>query len=205
MKRISFFALIAVLLCITVCSCSHSTDTGSTTDIALLESKLADVSEANARDSAKIDELISQISKLSPPSDTVTPQVTAPPSSDAETSVGFTYTVSDGTATLTGYSGSEKALVLPASIDGYRVTAVADSAFADSFIESVIISEGIQCIGWFAFNGCVKLRSITVPSSVTSIGYGALGSADSPITVYCHSNSFALKYAKSYGLTYTVI
>ena len=126
-------------------------------------------------------------------------------SEESNKAIGFTYTLDGGNATITGYIGNEKSIIIPASIDGYKVVAIADRAFADTFIESVIISESVTSIGWFAFDGCIKLKSITVPSSVTSIGYAAFGNAESPVTVYCHSDSFALKYAKSYGLSYTVI
>ena len=118
---------------------------------------------------------------------------------------GFKYIVSGDTATITGYSGEEKQLVIPASVDGYRVVSIADGAFENSDIKSVIISDGISSIGWFAFNGCHALKSITIPASVVEIGYSALGTAGTPATIYCHSDSFALSYAKSYGLTYTVI
>ena len=124
----------------------------------------------------------------------------------ADPVIGFSYTLSaDGEACITGYVGKEDNLVIPASIDGYRVTSIGDRAFEGYSLKSVIISEGIKSIGWFSFYGSITLSSITVPSSVTSIGYSALGEPSSRLTVYCHSNSFAKTYAQSFGLTYVVI
>ena len=153
----------------------------------------------------RIEELMAQLNALKAETETKAPETVPPADTELGTSTGFTYTLSDGLATITGYNGEDKQIVIPASIDGHRVTAIADGAFEDSSIKSAIISDGIETVGWFAFNGCVSLRSVTIPSSVKSIGYSAFGSADSALTVYCHSESFALSYARSYGLSYTVI
>ena len=119
--------------------------------------------------------------------------------------LGFKYILVDKCASITAYEGSNTKIVIPTTIDGYKVTSIADGAFENSNISNVIISEGVESIGWFAFDGCTALKSITIPSSVKSIGYSAFGTAESSLTIYCHSESFALSYAKSYGLTYTVI
>ena len=204
MKKFSLIFLIAVIVGISVCSCAVHSNQDNGDQLAALESQLAMLSVAESEGAQRIDELLGQISDLekqtcsSPPSETTTP-------SDETQKVGFTYTVSNNGATITGYSGNEKNIVIPASVDGYTVVAIGDNAFIDTSIESVIISESVTSVGWFAFDGCVKLRSITVPSSVTSIGYCAFGNAESIATIYCHADSFVLKYAKSYGLSYTVI
>jgi len=43
----------------------------------------------------------------------------------------WTYTVNNGNATITGYTGTETELVVPGEIDGYAVTAIADNALGD--------------------------------------------------------------------------
>lgn len=57
-------------------------------------------------------------------------------------------------------------------IDGkeYKVTQVADGAFAGSKAQKVVIKSGITKIGKNAFKGCKKLKSVTIPSTVTEIG-----------------------------------
>ncbi len=69
----------------------------------------------------------------------------------------FEYTVLyDGTAEITHYTGSAETLVIPSEIDGYKVTS----------------------IGEYAFEDCDSLTSITIPDSVTSIGYGAFSDTE---------------------------
>lgn len=112
----------------------------------------------------------------------------------------FLYTVNDGTATVTGYTGNEETLIIPSAIDGYTVTAIADNAFEGSAFKSIVVSSGIVKIGWFCFRNCEELRSVILPASVGSIGYSAFGGASEHLTVYAPSGSFALQYAQSYGL-----
>ncbi len=65
------------------------------------------------------------------------------------------------------YLGSDKAVIIPAEIDGKKVKAIGDDAFAKrENLESVVISDGIQILGWDVFNGCKKLKNIIIPESV---------------------------------------
>ncbi|MBR2354212.1 MAG: leucine-rich repeat protein [Clostridia bacterium] len=117
----------------------------------------------------------------------------------------FLYKKEGTTAIITGYTGSDSHIVIPSVIDGYQVTAIGDSAFTSKKIKSVIISNGIKKIDWFAFNECTALVSVTIPQSVTSIGYSAFAPQSNTFTIYCHNDSFAHKYAKSYGWSYSLI
>ncbi len=220
MKKTIIATAISFILLIALISCTQ-TPTSDTSDnsalISSLESELAALrEEQSASDSdnqKRIDELTSLLNSLlaaeSAGGTNATSNSTPSQSSEATTETapkaGFTYTVTDGNATLTGYTGSETSIVVPTSIDGYTVTAIGDSAFRDSKIKSIALPNSVESIGWFAFDGCTRLTAITVPSSVKKIAYGAFGSSDSSLTIYCHSDSFALKYAKSYGLSYAII
>ncbi|MBR2292838.1 MAG: leucine-rich repeat protein [Clostridia bacterium] len=117
----------------------------------------------------------------------------------------FLYTVENGEATITGYTGTDTHLTIPTVIDGYVVTAIADSAFSSDTLQSVVIPNGITKIGWFAFSDCSLLTAVTLPSSVSSIGYSAFPSSIKGFTIYCHGDSFAQRYAASYGMSYTII
>ena len=117
----------------------------------------------------------------------------------------FLYNVDGEYATITGYTGSEERLVIPAMIDGYTVREIADSAFSSNQLKSIIITNGIEKIGWFAFQSCPTLIAITIPDSVSSIGYSAFPMQSKNFTIYCSNNSFAQQYAKSYGISYTVV
>ena len=80
----------------------------------------------------------------------------------------------DGTAEITGYTGSAKELEIPGELDGYTVTSIGDWAFDFwTSLTSVTIPDSVTSIGDWAFYHCISLTGITIPDSVTSIGYGA--------------------------------
>lgn len=111
----------------------------------------------------------------------------------------YTYITEDGEIILTGYTGREKNVSLPSEIDGVRVTSIGKETFKNTAVEAVILPDGIESIGWFAFSGCSNLKSIAIPSSVERIEYGSFDGCSS-LTIYCEKGSFAEKYAKSYGI-----
>lgn len=80
----------------------------------------------------------------------------------------------DGTLGISGYAGTETELVVPASLEGMRVTQIADGAFMDNKnIVSVSLPEGITGIGKEAFRLCTNLESIQLPDSLQEIGVSA--------------------------------
>lgn len=60
----------------------------------------------------------------------------------------FSYSIlEDGTAVITGYSGNESMVLIPAEVDGKRVTGIGDYAFEKcENITGVVIPEGISSI-----------------------------------------------------------
>ena len=132
--------------------------------------------------------------------------------SDKETEVGvdkdekdiFKYTVIDGMACITQIESDEKNIVIPYLIDGYKVYSIGSDALSSASVESIVISSGIEKIDWFAFKGCPSLVSVSIPDTVGSIGYGAFDGASSSFVIRCSRDSFAQRYAKSYGITYDI-
>lgn len=85
----------------------------------------------------------------------------------------FAFTTNNGAITITGYTGSGGAVVIPATTNGWPVTTIASNAFSsDTTITSLTIPEGITNVGENAFSGCIQLTSISFPDSVTTIGTG---------------------------------
>ena len=89
----------------------------------------------------------------------------------------LTYTLNeDGTAVVKGRTGKEdfqlmRHMVIPAELDGYPVTAIADEAFMDWYgLESVVIPDTVTAIGDRAFMGCDNLESIDLPEGLRTIG-----------------------------------
>ena len=94
-----------------------------------------------------------------------------PVQTNAATYDGYTYTVSNGEATITGYTGTGGDIVIPSTLDGNPVIAIGDSAFANnSSITSVTIPDGVTTIWQYAFYKCTNLTSVTIPDSVQIIG-----------------------------------
>ncbi|AKB31416.1 Chitin binding protein [Methanosarcina siciliae HI350] len=93
---------------------------------------------------------------------------------------GWAYT-SDGTSvTVTGYSGPDSDVTIPAEIDGLPVTTIGTSACkALTNLTSVTIPDSVNTIDASAFYGCINLTSVTIPDSVNTIGssafYGCTG------------------------------
>ena len=64
---------------------------------------------------------------------------------------GFEYTVTGDEATITGYTGSAKDLVIPSELGGKPVTAIADKAFYGYRTPNIYIPKTIKAIGEGAF------------------------------------------------------
>ncbi|MBQ9833482.1 MAG: leucine-rich repeat protein, partial [Clostridia bacterium] len=83
---------------------------------------------------------------------------------------GFTYTISNGAATITGYIGTDKEIVIPSSIKGVTVMKIGSGAFKDrTDLIKIEIPFGVADIEAEAFSGCSLLTSITLPQSVSFI------------------------------------
>ncbi len=113
----------------------------------------------------------------------------------------FTYTLENGGITVTGFRGGVRDLTIPATLDGYPVVAIADRAFENAHeLRTVTISSGVTSVGWFAFGGCTSLERVEIPASVTVIKYGAFQNCPAALTVYAPLGSYADAWARSYGI-----
>ena len=109
----------------------------------------------------------------------------------------FIYTVADGEATVTGYRGNDRNIVVPETLGGCPVTTIGEAAFAnmgnfargltitlpstlkrietDAFrnvwsLKELILPEGLEYIAYEAIHGCKQLYEMTIPDSVAYIG-----------------------------------
>ena len=116
----------------------------------------------------------------------------------------FKYTLENGKAVITSINSHEESITIPSVIDGYQVYSIGSEALSSSTVKSITVSDGIEKLDWFAFRNCIALTSISIPNSISSIGYGAFDNTSRALTIYCSRDSFAHKYAQSYGLTYDI-
>ena len=148
-------------------------------------------------------EHLSEIKKLTGEIDALRELLYAPDTPPAEENknvyLGFLYEIENGQATIVGYEGGSLSPIIPASIDGKPVRAIGESAFSSLDITSVTIPDTVVSIGWFAFSDCSALTRAVIPKSVTAIGYEAFSGCKG-VTVYAERDSYAEKYAKSYGI-----
>ena len=101
--------------------------------------------------------------------------IVAPVSAGAETSGDYRYDIlDDGTAEITGYTGSASNLTIPGKLNGYTVTSIGSYAFSGcTVLSNVTIGNSVKDIGSYAFNGCESLSNVTIGNSVMSIGFKA--------------------------------
>ena len=142
----------------------------------------------------------------SPTPDTDRPVSTLPSPPPLEDSPAaesaFGYIVENGTVTILSYSGSDPTVTVPAHVDRYPVTAIADDAFRSTAVTTVVIPDTVTSIGWFAFADCRNLTSVTLPASVEAIGYGAFDGCQA-LTLITPADSYAARYAHSFAIPHT--
>ena len=102
----------------------------------------------------------------------------------------FTYTNTNGTITITGYTGPGGAVAIPSSISGVPVTSIGGFAFwgNGSGVTSVVIPDTVTNIqdgalskggGVGTFFSCTSLTNVTIGTNVAYIGFGAFADCTS--------------------------
>lgn len=87
----------------------------------------------------------------------------------------FIYEIVDDSVIITGYVGSETAVVVPSQIDGLNVSEIGCNAFKDNKnIVSITVSSGVKDIGASAFENCTALATISLPDTIIHIGEKAI-------------------------------
>jgi BspA type Leucine rich repeat region (6 copies) len=85
----------------------------------------------------------------------------------------FTFTTNSGAITITHYTGTGGAVVIPTMTNGYPVTSIGIDAFQyHQNVTSVTITNNVISIGNGAYYACYGLANVTIGNSVTNIGNG---------------------------------
>ena len=100
----------------------------------------------------------------------------------------YTYTVNNGAAIITDYTGAGGTITIPSTLGGYPTVTIGDSAFAYcQTLISVTISDSVTTIEQAAFY-YTSLTSVTIGNSVTTINGSAFGRCSSLTSVTIGSN-----------------
>ena len=115
----------------------------------------------------------------------------------------FEYVKEGNGITITKYNGKQTTVIIPNKIEQLPVLKIGENAFTDTKVKSVTLPASCTEVEWFAFYGCYALSTLYLSSSVNNIGYGAFDGCSKALTIYCESNSYAEKYAQSFGISYS--
>lgn len=87
----------------------------------------------------------------------------------------FTYEIVNENVVITGYNGANAEIIIPTEINDKFVVKIGDNAFKDNdTLKSVTISEGIKDVGAGAFENCVNLATISLPTTIIHMGKNAI-------------------------------
>ena len=105
------------------------------------------------------------------PSQNPAPTPSATPQQPASTSVYQYEKLADGTIRITSCQTKDVNLVMPDTIDGYTVTEIGESAFANqSSIQTIKFPAKLKQIGAKAFVNCTGLTEVTLPDTIVGVG-----------------------------------
>lgn len=96
----------------------------------------------------------------------------------------FTYTVSNKQVTITHYKGNHETVVIPETIDGMPVTAIAANAFLNGKFTTLYLSKNLKTIENQAFLGCKSLKNLYFCDTPSSMTDDAFSHCDNLQTLY---------------------
>lgn len=81
----------------------------------------------------------------------------------------FAYTADGGEVTITDYIGTSEHVLIPSEIGGFPVTMLADKAFYEKHVTTVVVPDSVTEIGEACFSGDNYLVSLTLPDGLAEL------------------------------------
>lgn len=81
----------------------------------------------------------------------------------------FDCTAENGEVTITDYIGTREHVLIPSEIGGFPVTALADKAFYEKHVTTVVVPDSVTEIGDLCFSGDNYLLSLTLPDGLAEL------------------------------------
>lgn len=85
----------------------------------------------------------------------------------------------EGNISIKEYKGSSENVAIPDNFDGFPVVSIGQDAFEKKDVVSVTIPDSVTYIGWGAFSSCSKLKSVVIGKSVETISESAFSYCES--------------------------
>jgi len=120
----------------------------------------------------------------------------------------FTFTFKeDSTYEVTGYTGSDTELTIPASHANYPVTSIGEEAFKDNTtLLTIVLGDYVTTIENSAFYGCSNLTHISLPASATTLGtYVFYGCNSLEIMTLSSEMAYELRYLFGNNVNYVPV
>lgn len=81
----------------------------------------------------------------------------------------FDCTAENGEVTITDYTGTREHVLIPSEIGGFPVTMLADKAFYEKHVTTVVVPDSVMEIGEACFSGDNYLVSLTLPDGLAEL------------------------------------
>lgn len=96
----------------------------------------------------------------------------------------YTYEVQGGDVVITKYNGEDEDVIIPAELDGKKITQIGARAFEmNADLVSVEVPDGVKKIADHAFAIDRGIETVTLPSTLTEIGEAAFQQCEGLTTV----------------------
>ena len=100
----------------------------------------------------------------------------------------YDYVLKNNEAYITKYKGESASVVIPETIDGYKVVCFGSTFNSNSVITSITIPDSITLISDYAFSSCTSLTSVNMGNSITQIGNFAFAKCTALTSIRINGN-----------------